>query len=163
MSGTHTRPMTLEGVMVPDANVAVVKDFHEWAKADAKKTLDANPATFGIVRGAVSELHAIAERRDDSQMRDLVATMRSKAIRLRRDVYAALEADGADQARLTLRAESLDLATRAATAVITAKAGASMQRGCTAERRLREAMFLQVQAQTAATRHASLALIEGQM
>ena len=94
--------------------------------------LDANPATFGIVRGAVSELHAIAERRDDSRMRDLVATMRSKAIRLRRDVYAALEADGADQARLALRAESLDLATRAATAVITAKAGASMQRGCTA-------------------------------
>ena len=163
MSGTHTRPMTLEGVMVPDTNVAAVKDFHEWVKVDAKKTLDANPATFGIVRGAVSELHAIAERRNDSQMRDLVATMRSKTIRLRRDVYAAVEADGADQSRLALRAESLDLATRAATAVITAKAGASMQRGCTAERRLREAMFLQVQAQTAATRYASLALIEGQM
>lgn len=163
MSGTHTRPITLEGVMVPDTNVAAVKDFHEWAEADAKKTLDANPATFGIMRGAVSELHTIAERRDDSQMRDLVATMRSKTIQLRRDVYGALEADGADQARLALRAESLDLATRAATAVITAKAGASMQRGCTAERRLREAMFLQVQAQTAATRHASLALIEGQM
>ncbi len=27
-----------------------MKDFHEWAEADAKKTLDANPATFGIVR-----------------------------------------------------------------------------------------------------------------
>ncbi|NDH18479.1 MAG: acyl-CoA dehydrogenase [Actinobacteria bacterium] len=158
-----TRPMTLDGVMIPDTNVAAVKNFHEWAEADAKKTLDANPATFGIVRGAVSELHAIAERRNDSQMRDLVATMRSKAIRLRRDVYAAVEAGGADQTRLAMRAESLDLAARAATAVITAKAGASMQRGCTAERRLREAMFLQVQAQTAATRHASLALIEGQM
>jgi len=49
----------------------------------------------------------------------------------------------------------------ATTAVITAQAGASMRTGCNAERRLREAMFLQVQAQTAVTRSASLSLVQG--
>ena len=47
----------------------------------------------------------------------------------------------------------------AATAVVTARAGAAMYSGCSAERRVREAMFLQVQAQTARTREASLALL----
>jgi hypothetical protein len=43
--------------------------------------------------------------------------------------------------------------------VVIARSGAAMRRGCSAERRLRESMFLQVQAQTAATRRASLALL----
>jgi hypothetical protein len=36
-----------------------------------------------------------------------------------------------------------------------------MRTGCNAERRLREAMFLQVQAQTAVTRSAALSLVQG--
>ncbi len=59
--------------------------------------------------------------------------------------------------RLGARAQSLDLAGRAATAVVVARAGAAMRRGSSAERRLREAMFLQVQAQTRESRDASLA------
>ncbi len=78
---------------------------------------------------------------------------------VRAAAYAAADAGAPTADRLGLRAASLDLAVRAATSVVIARSGAAMRRGCSAERRLREAMFLQVQAQTAATRQASLALM----
>jgi alkylation response protein AidB-like acyl-CoA dehydrogenase len=62
-------------------------------------------------------------------------------------------------ARLAARARSLDLAMRAAQSAVVIRAGAAMRAGCSAERRLREAAFLLVQAQTAATRAASLRLL----
>jgi hypothetical protein len=84
-----------------------------------------------------------------------------RTITLRRAAYRAMDdGDGADT-RIALRAQALRLAVEATTAVITAQAGASMRTGCNAERRLREAMFLQVQAQTAVTRSAALSLVQG--
>ncbi len=74
-------------------------------------------------------------------------------------MYSAADAGAPVPDRLALRASSLDLVARAAMSVVIARSGAAMRRGCSAERRLRESMFLQVQAQTAATRQASLALL----
>ena len=70
-----------------------------------------------------------------------------------------MENDTSGDHRVELRAKSLELTVQATTAVITAQAGAAMRSGCSAERRVREAMFLQVQAQTAQTRAASLSLV----
>jgi hypothetical protein len=58
------------------------------------------------------------------------------------------------QLRLQIRAEALDHLMRACLAIVTARAGASMMTGSATERRIREALFMQVQAQTAATRAA---------
>lgn len=160
MSGTHTRPITFEGTMVPDTNVAALIDFEEWAQVDSKKTVDVNPASFGVIRGAVQELDEIASRRQDAQLADLIETLSARTRELRRRAYAAMENDGPEDERVALRAEALQLAVEASTAVITARAGAAMYSGCSAERRVREAMFLQVQAQTARTRAASLALLQ---
>ena len=159
MSGTHTRPMTLDAVEIPDTNVAVLMNYDEWSAADAKKTVDVNPAAFGVIRGALGDLHATAERRKDQQMRDLVTALVERTVALRRAAYEAMDEGVSPETRIALRADALSLAVDATTAVITAQAGASMRTGCSAERRLREAMFLQVQAQTAATRAASLSLL----
>lgn len=160
MSGTHTRPITFDGVMVPDTNVAAVIDFDEWQRADALKTIDANPATFGLIRGAVAELDELAVKRQDPQLQHLVQTLAQRTRELRRRAYAAADSDGDSNERVAMRAQALRLAVEATTAVVTARAGAAMYSGCSAERRVREAMFMQVQAQTERTRAASLALLQ---
>lgn len=158
MGGTHTRPLTLDRVVVPDDDVVLV-DRDEWLAADVRKTADVNPATFGIIRGAVDELDSLATQRSDARLRDLADRLAERARELRRRAYALADEDGDLDDRRALRAESLDLAVTSALAVVTARAGAAMQRGGSAERRMREALFLQVQAQTAATRGASLDLV----
>ena len=70
----------------------------------------------------------------------------------RERAYQLLDQGGAESERINLRVRSLDLAAQATRAVVIARAGVSMMQGRSAERRLREAMFLQVQAQTARTR-----------
>ncbi len=160
MSGTHTRPITFDNVMIPDTNVAAVIDFEDWQQADSRKTIDVNPASFGIIRGAIQELSDIAEKRKDPQLIDLVRSLTIRTRELRRRSYAAIDEDGPADERVAMRAEALRLAVEAATAVVIARAGAAMYSGCSAERRVREAMFLQVQAQTARTRAASLTLLQ---
>lgn len=159
MSGTHTRPITFDQVMVPDTNVAALIDFHDWQQADAVKTIDVNPASFGLIRAAVQELREIAETRQDPQLLELVESVGERARDLRRRAYAAIDSNGPADERVSMRAQALRMAVDAATAVVTARAGAAMYSGCSAERRVREAMFLQVQAQTARTRAASLSLL----
>lgn len=159
MSGTHTRPVRLDGVHVPDDRVGAILDRKAWLAADAVRTADANPAAFGVARGAIAELHQVAESRADETMRALVTSLVHECRAVRDAAYAAAEAGAGVPDRLALRAASLELAARAATSVVIGRSGAAMRRGCSAERRLRESMFLQVQAQTAASRQASLVLL----
>ena len=159
MSGTHTRPVRLDGVRVADDRVGAVLDRAAWLAADAVRTADASPSAFGVARGAIAELHHLAESRGDDTMRALVTSLVHECRTVRAAVYSAADAGAPVPDRLALRASSLDLVARAAMSVVIARSGAAMRRGCSAERRLRESMFLQVQAQTAATRQASLALL----
>jgi alkylation response protein AidB-like acyl-CoA dehydrogenase len=159
MSGTHTRPITLDGVFVPDAAVGAVIDRAQWLAHDEQRTADANPAAFGVTRGAIAQLDALARQRGDAQAVDLAEALAAECRALRDEAYEQADAGGDRSARLRLRAASLDLAIRSATAVVTAMSGAAMLRGQPAERRVREAMFLLVQAQTPATRAASLSLL----
>lgn len=159
MSGTHTRPVRLDAVHVPDDRVGAVLDRATWLAADAVRTAGANPSAFGVARGAIAELHVIAQSRADDTMRTLVTSLVHECRTVRAAAYAAADAGAGIPDRLVLRAASLDLASRAATSVVIARSGAAMRLGTSAERRLRESMFLQVQAQTAATRQASLALM----
>jgi len=58
---------------------------------------------------------------------------------------------------VALRVEILEFVLACTVAVVTSTSGSAMVRGNSAERRVREAMFLQVQAQTQETRDAMLA------
>lgn len=158
MSGTHTRPVTLEGVFVADARIGAIADRGEWLAADAVRTADANPAAFGVARGAIAELQSVADLRGDSDIADTAAALVRECRVVRERAYGIADANSPRPERLALRARSLDLAVRATTAVVVARSGAAMRRGHSAERRVREAMFLLVQAQTADTRAASLSL-----
>ena len=156
MSGTHTRPVALEGVLVPDAAVGAVLDRAAWLAEDARRTVDASPAAFGVARGAIAHLSSLAQRRDDHLLAASADHLAEACRSVRTRAYAAADADDDPSRRVRLRAESLDLALRAATAAVTAMAGAAMVRDNPAERRLREAAFLLVQAQTRVTRTAFL-------
>jgi alkylation response protein AidB-like acyl-CoA dehydrogenase len=159
MSGTHTRPVVLDDVFVPLTKVGAVLHRAAWLARDRVTSSDASPAAFGVTRGALAELSAIAERRSDDDLRRLVDALVFECRWTRSRAYELAD-DGIDgrriEERLRLRAASLDLVIRATTAVVVAQAGAAMLTGASAERRVREAMFLQVQAQTADSRLASI-------
>jgi alkylation response protein AidB-like acyl-CoA dehydrogenase len=160
MSGTHTRPIRLDNVLVTDASVVEVADRAEWLARDAVTSANASPAAFGIARGAIAELDALATQRSDEGMKALAVALIEECRTIRRAAYAAVDEPSATvDLRLRLRAASLDLVTRATTSVVVARAGAAMRAGQDAERRVREGMFLQVQAQTAATRAASMSVL----
>ena len=158
MSGTHTRPITLRDFVVPHESVAAVEDLHGWLATDSVRTADANPAAFGVTRGALSELHELAKQRGDDVMLEAAEQVAEQCREIRRAAYdlgdRADEANGPE--RLDLRVASLDLVVRATTAVVIARAGAGVRSGTSAERRVREALFLQIQAQTADSRRAGL-------
>jgi len=76
---------------------------------------------------------------------------------LRTQAYAATDDSSTPRAELiSLRVQILGFAVKCTVAVITASSGSAMISGNAAERRVREAMFLQVQAQTEEMRNAAL-------
>jgi alkylation response protein AidB-like acyl-CoA dehydrogenase len=159
MSGTHTRPLRLDGVVVPDDRVGAILDLQAWRERDRVTTSDAGPAVFGLVRASIADLATIASSRRDADLAELAEALTDECRALRSAAYTASDGDAPVPERLSLRARSLDLMSRATTAVVVARAGAAMRSGAPEERRAREALFLQVQAQTAATRAASVALL----
>ena len=158
MSGTHTRPLRLERVRLHPEDVLYLEDLPDWRAHDEVKAANANPATFGIARGALADLHAIAEKRSDEVLQQWCADLVEQVRACRRQAYAAADAplDGAHhlEARRLIRARSLQLAQQATTAVVVAQSGGSMVTGCSAERRAREVLFMHVQAQTTDAAHA---------
>ena len=161
MSGTHTRPITLDGVLVPDASVGAVVDRDTWLSEDARRTVDASPAAFGVARGAIAHLDSLARQREDERLLATVEELAESCRSVRARAYAAADASDDLGHRVQLRAEALELALQCATASVTAMAGAAMLRDNPAERRLREAAFLLVQAQTRVTRAAFLDRLVG--
>jgi len=155
MSGTHTRPVRLDSVEVPDASTVLI-ERDAWLRADADTTANATPGAFGVIRGALAELDDIATARGDETTRQAVEALAHRCRDLRARAYRGIDEGDLVEARIGLRVEALELAMTAATSVVTARSGAAMARGTSAERRLREAAFLQVQAQTAVTRRESL-------
>lgn len=160
MRGTHTRPARWDDAFVSDKHLVDVIPMDHWRAVDDDKTIDASPAAFGVARSAIAELAQLAKERSSDTIHELTESLSQDCRQLRRRAYAAVDEPNSvsSDERLLIRARSLDLATRASTAVVTARAGAAMLSGGSAERRVRTALFLQVQAQTAVTRESSLRL-----
>jgi len=156
MGGTHTRPIVFSDVRIEDRWVSSVQPVDAWIERDRRTVSDAGPAIFGVIRGAVADLAAVTRSPEAIELADEISNVGRE---LRSRAYALADADADPTERREIRASSLDLAAHAAQAVVVARSGGAMLTGTSAERRVREAMFLQVQAQTAEVRKAQLRLI----
>ena len=158
MSGTHSRPITFDHTFVSSEWVFSVIDADEWLAADSMKTILPNPAVLGVARGAIEQLNEVASDRKQEQGIIAASELASEYQGLRERAYAATDnAETPRSALVSLRVQILEFAIECAIAVITASSGGAMLMGNAAERRAREAIFLQIQAQTQETRNAALA------
>jgi alkylation response protein AidB-like acyl-CoA dehydrogenase len=158
MSGTHTRPIRFAGSVIPNEFLFSVTSYLEWQQGDQRKTIAPNLAALGIARSAIDELAEIGASRKSVSATELAESLSRRYLHLRAQAMDLIDQAGlaADSDLLETRVEILELARECATAVVIARAGASMQVGSRAERRIRDSMFLQVQAQTEITRNAAL-------
>jgi alkylation response protein AidB-like acyl-CoA dehydrogenase len=164
MGGTHTRPVHFDHSVIPTEYVFSIQSMNEWLAADAMKTILPNPAALGVARAAIDELAATGEKRGSEVILATASFLAERFMRVRARAYAILDApqDFSREKAISCRVDILELARTCTEAVVIAQAGAAMMTGRSAERRVREAMFLQVQAQTNETRNAALKeLIDG--
>ncbi len=158
MSGTHSRPIDFDHTFISNDYVFSVIDSTEWLKADAAKTVLPSPAALGVARAAIEQLNEVASKRKQAQGKIAASGLASEYQALRERAYAATDNSKTPRSDLiSLRVQILEFALKCTVAVITASSGNAMLMGNAAERRVREAMFLQVQAQTQETRNAALA------
>ena len=159
MQATSTITFDLSAYVVADADVAAVKDVEQWMTADRAKTADTSPSLFGLQAEVVRALAAVAERRGDRTAARLAAELADEATGLRSQAYALIDhVPPLEQVedRLALRAHALELGLRSASALVVATGGSAMELAAPAQRHLREAAFLLVQAQTGPVREATL-------
>ena len=159
MQGTQTVRLALDGLEVADSDVAEVSRAATWLEADRLRTANVTPAVFGLLQEVVRRLAETAARRGDGTARELARQLDDEAQELRSAAYALVDHVPPDEQvddRLALRAASLELGVRAATALVTATGGSAMELGNAAQRLAREALFLLVQAQTPPVREATL-------
>ncbi|MGI8983202.1 MAG: acyl-CoA dehydrogenase family protein [Acidimicrobiales bacterium] len=147
MGASSTVRLSFDGLFVPDDDVAAVVAYDEWKAQDRIITATPNPAVFGIAATCVRLLGE--------------TPLAAEVNECRRRSYALAGAAEPDlDALVWARAESLDLAVRAATALVVATGGRSMAAAHPAQRLLREAAFFTIQAQTPAVRAATLAQLD---
>jgi len=147
MNASSTVRLSFDGLSVPEADVLSVVAFDEWQAEDRMATAKPNPAAFGIAAACIRLLGdtPLAAELDDCRARSYALA------------DAGVTDDGHLAALVRARAQGLDLAVRAATALVTATGGRAMGLDHPAQRLLREAAFFTIQAQTPALRHATLA------
>jgi len=158
MSGTHSRPITFDHTFINDDFVFSVIDSQEWLSADSEKTVLPNLAALGVARAAIEQLNEVSRARKQEVGQAAARNLAQEFERLRAQAYGAMDNPQTPRSELiNLRVQTLEFAVKCAVAVITTTSGGAMITGGEAERRVREAIFLQVQAQTQETRDAALA------
>ena len=161
MAATRTVTLDLDDVRVPDADVAQVTGAAAWRAADALRTANPAPHVFGLQRECVRRLAVTASARDDGTAAALAHALGLEGERLRRVADTLVDDVPAEELvedRLAVRASSLELALRTATALVAATGGAAMSLDAAPQRLAREAVFYLVQAQTPPVREAVLQL-----
>jgi alkylation response protein AidB-like acyl-CoA dehydrogenase len=159
MNASSTVRLAFHDHPVTEADLMVELPLEVWRAQDRLITAQPNPAAFGV---AATAIRLLAER-DAST----AATLEKEWSGLRDESYGLAEEPGTNDEKLErqveLRAWSLELASRAALALVTATGGRAMDLSHPAQRLLREAAFYSIQAQTPALRTATLArLTDGQ-
>jgi len=159
MGGTHTRSLTLSGLRLGAGRLVDVVSRQLWLAGDVARTANVTPAVFGLLRAVVGELELTGQRRSSEEALVLARSLDAEGGALRTTAYRLIDETPADEAldeRLRLRAAAGELTVRASAALVAAQAGGAMLRSAPAQRWAREALFHQVQAQTADVRAAQL-------
>jgi alkylation response protein AidB-like acyl-CoA dehydrogenase len=144
MGASSTVRLSFAGLFVPEDDVLAVVPFAQWQADDEIATAKPNPAAFGIAATCVGLLGD--------------TPLTAELEECRRRSYALADAAEPDlDALVEARAHGLELAVRAATALVVATGGRAMSADHPAQRLLREAAFFTIQAQTPALRRATLA------
>jgi alkylation response protein AidB-like acyl-CoA dehydrogenase len=144
MQASSTVRLSFDGLFVPEEDVLSVVPFADWQAEDGVTTAMPNPAVFGITATCI---RLLGDTPLAAELADCRALSYALADAAERDIDALVEA----------RAHALELAVRAATALVTATGGRAMGLDHPAQRLLREAAFFTIQAQTPALRQATLA------
>ncbi|MFI1507700.1 acyl-CoA dehydrogenase family protein [Streptomyces sp. NPDC020597] len=151
LTAARTVSLELDGLWFP-AEAVVVRTAHEsWSAADRRKTVNTNPAVFGVARAALALLDE-----------ETAAPLRSRLDATRSEAYALADGAAPDEClgeRLALRTQAFAVLQTATTAAVVAGGGRSMLLTNRAQRLAREALFLMVQAQTRESRRAQLAAL----
>jgi alkylation response protein AidB-like acyl-CoA dehydrogenase len=159
LDAAQTVALGLDGVVIADADVALVQPHAEWLAADQATSSNANPAIFGVGDSALAMLDDAATQRGEPATAQAAAALRRRFDDVRALAYAL--ADEASSAamirrRLAVRAEALEVLIAITSGLVAANSGPAMSVTAPAQRKAREALFLLVQAQTAAARVATL-------
>ncbi|MFB8181353.1 acyl-CoA dehydrogenase family protein [Streptomyces sp. NPDC055966] len=148
LTAARTVSLELSGLRLPEDAVALRMPYARWAPGDRARTLNANPAVFGVARAALDLLDE-----------EPAAPLRARLDDVRRRAYALADhpvpLERAEE-RLAVRAEAYEVLRRSTTAAMVAGGGRSMALSSRAQRLAREALFLLVQGQTTETRTAHL-------
>lgn len=161
MQATSTVTLDLDGLQVADADVVHVGDAAAWRAEDVLRTANPAPHVFGLQRECVRRLAETASRRGDGTAAALAHALGLEGERLRRVAWTLLDDVPVEELvedRLAVRASSLELALRSASALVAATGGSAMSRDAAPQRLVREAVFFLVQAQTPPGREALLQL-----
>ena len=164
MGGTSTVRVHVRDLAVADDEVVLVEPLTTWRVADAAKTVDVNPAVFGVTREAVARLRRLAADRDDPDAAGLAQAVDAELTDLRASAYDLVDSVPAGERvadRLAVRAAAHVLACRATAGLLAAGAGRAIARDAPAQRLAREALFLLVQGQTPPVRAATLRRFAG--
>lgn len=163
MNASATAELSLEGWFIPTAHVLSESDTETMRRNDRNGVLGATTMPLGCAAASVRLLCETAEKRNISAVQRAAVSFQSEW-----DDAAAQVGEwsgkGSDpqffENGVRVRAWCIELAVRAALALVAASSGAANLLTHPAQRLLREAMFYTVQAQTHEVMDATLARLE---
>jgi len=162
MAGTRTVALQLDGLRVAADDVLTTVGIAAWRVHDAARTANPTPASFGLLRRVLVELHELGVRRDRPDAVDTALTLTEHAATCRAEAYALLFGVPTLERvaeRAALRGQVGALLVRAANALVAARSGSALLATSPEQRWVREAAFHLIQAQTAGVRAAQLAAL----
>ncbi|SES23499.1 Acyl-CoA dehydrogenase, N-terminal domain [Streptomyces sp. yr375] len=154
LTAARTVSLHLDGLWLPEEAVALRTPHHTWSTTDRLKTVNTNPAVFGITEAALTLL-------DETT----APPLRARLTDVRREAYALADEAAPHEhlaERLALRTQAYEVMQATTTAAVVTGGGRSMLLTNKAQRLAREALFLMVQAQTTESRGSHLKALVSQ-
>ena len=158
MAASATVRLAFDGLFVPTADVIATVPLAEWKARDRVATAHPHPAPFGVAARAVRLLSERARATEQTAVGSAAAALAAELDACRGHAYGLI--DDGDEAvpdgLVQARAWGLDLALRAASALVAATGGEAMVLSHPGQRLVREAAFYSIQAQSPDMRRATL-------
>jgi hypothetical protein len=161
MQATATVRLRFDRTGVGPEDVLLEMDRDLWVGLDASIGNRGNPAVQGVALRALALLEATGD--DGSDLAEALRPTLERVIADNEDLAGAADDGRLDvPAMAAARAEAIELAQRAALALLAAVGGRGVELSHPAQRLVREAAFYAIQGQTAAGRSAAMERIRSQ-